>query len=246
MELLALDRVEKRFRRGRREVVALDGVSLELFAGDYLGVMGETRSGKTTLLRVAAGMERPDAGTVRFRGRELGDMSRREREAMLRFDIGCVWQGDRSYRRLPVVSHVAFPLVSAGLSRAKAIARAHDFLRRVSVEHCADGLLPELSASEFARVSFAQALIREPRLLLADEPTDTLDMVERDEILGIVRSAASDVGVAVLMTAGDATGLTRANRFASLSEGRLLLQSSEKRGSVTVFPRASRRGDASG
>ena len=245
MELLALDGVEKRFRRGARQLVALDGVSLELFAGDFLAVLGETRSGKTTLLRVAAGIESPDAGSVRFMGRDLARMSRRERVGLRRREIGCIWKGERSDRRLTVIGHVALPLVGAGWSRPKAEARAHEFLRRVSAGHCAGAMLPELSASELARVSIAQALVREPKLVLADEPTDTLNMVEREEILGIIRSVARDANVAVLMTAGDATGALRANRFGSLTAGRLLLRDAEAGGRVVDFsPAGQRRGGA--
>ncbi|HEY6780060.1 MAG TPA: ATP-binding cassette domain-containing protein, partial [Thermoleophilaceae bacterium] len=102
MALLVLECVRKRYLRGIREVAALEDVSLELYDGDVYGVLGGARSGKTTLLRVAAGIERPDAGRVRFLGHDLASMSRRERQAMLRSDLGCVWRTDSSLRRLPV------------------------------------------------------------------------------------------------------------------------------------------------
>lgn len=241
MELLALDGVEKRFRRGDREIVALDGVSLELFAGDHLAVLGSPRSGKTTLLRVAAGIERPDGGTVRFMGRDLSEMSDRERTRLRRHEIGCVWTGLHSNRRLTAIGHVGMPLVSAGWARSKAFARASEYLRRVDADHCADALLHELSASELARVSIAQAIVREPKLVLADEPTDVLNSDERREILGIIRSIAHDANVAVLMTAGDASGAIRARRFGSLKSGRLLLQEEPGDGEVVRFDARARR-----
>jgi ABC-type lipoprotein export system ATPase subunit len=224
--LLVLEGVRKRFRRGLQELTALADVSLELFDGDLFGVLGGARSGKTTLLRVAAGIEPPDAGHVRFLGQDLASMSRRQRQAMLRSDLGCVWRADRSLRRLPVGDHVALPLIADGRPRLQAVARAHELLRSVSAEDCMEALLSELSTSELVRVSIAQALVREPRLILADQPTDTLNMIERDEILAILRSAAAESRVGVLLTSGDATGLLRTNRLASLDEGRLLLPSS--------------------
>jgi putative ABC transport system ATP-binding protein len=239
--LLVLDGVRKRFHRGIRELTALADVSLELFDGDLFGVLGGARSGKTTLLRVAAGIERPDAGSVRFLGRDLESMSRRERQAMLRSDLGCVWRTDRSLRRLPVGDHVALPLIADGRPRLKALARAHELLRRVSAEDCMEALLSELSTSELVRVSIAQALIREPRLILADQPTDTLNMVERDEILAILRVAAVESRVGVLLTSGDASGLLRTNRLASLDEGRLLIPRSD-RGELVDLREARRRG----
>ncbi len=185
------------------------------------------RSGKTTLLRVAAGIERPDEGSVRFLGHDLASMSRRGRQAMLRSDLGCVWRVDRSLRRLPVADHIALPLIAGGSPRLKALARAHELLQRVAAEDCLDALLSELSTSELVRVSIAQALIREPRLVLADQPTDTLNMIERDEILAILRTAAAESRIGVLLTSGDASGLIRTNRLASLDEGRLLVPDSD-------------------
>ncbi len=227
MALLALERVRKRYLRGIREVAALEDVSLELYDGDVYGVLGGARSGKTTLLRVAAGIERPDAGCVRFLGNDLASMSRRQRQAMLRSDLGCVWRADSPLRRLPVADHVALPLIAGGMPRLKALARAHGQLRGVAAEDCMEALLSELSTSELVRVSIAQALIREPRLVLADQPTDTLNMIERDEILAILRTAAAEARVGVLLTSGDASGLIRTSRLASLDDGRLLVPPSD-------------------
>lgn len=223
MELLALDEVEKRYQRGEREIVALDGVSLSLFAGDYLAVLGSARAGKTTLLRVAAGIERPDAGTVRFMGRDLASMSGRERTHVRRHEIGCVWARLHPNGRLTAVGQVALALVSSGWGRSRAVAKANEYLRRVDAGHCADARIHELSASELARVSIAQAIVREPKLILADEPTDVLNSEERRDILAIMRSIARDANVGVLMTAGDSAGALRATRFGSLKAGRLLL-----------------------
>jgi ABC-type lipoprotein export system ATPase subunit len=135
-------------------------------------------------------------------------------------------------RGLAVADHVALPLISAGRPRLEAVACANEVLRRVAVDHCAEARLSELSTSELVRVSIAQALVRRPRLLLADEPTDTLNVKERGEILDIVRSVAEDLGTAVLLTTGDASGAMRSTRVASLSEGRLLVPDSDAPGEV--------------
>jgi putative ABC transport system ATP-binding protein len=246
MELLTLDGVGKRFHRAGHELVALDNVSLRLFAGDYLAVLGSPRSGKTTLLRVAAGIERPDTGTASFMGRNLAEMSERERTALRRHDIGCVWADLPPNHRLTAVDHVALPLVSAGFRRSQALARANEYLRRVGADGCAAARLHELSASEAARVSIAQAIVREPKLLLADEPTDVLNSEERRDILAIMRSIARDANVAVLMTAGDAAGALRATRFGSLKAGRLVLDESAEAADVVDLATAARRGRPAG
>lgn len=227
MPLLALDGVRKRYQRGVRTVSALEDVSLDLYDGDLFGVLGGARSGKTTLLRMAAGIEPPDSGAVRFLGQDVATMSRRDRQRMLREDLGCVWRADTSQRRLPVIDHVALPLIGARWPRLRALSRAHEVLRQVAAEDCAEGLLPELSTSERVRVSIAQALVREPRLVLADEPTNTLNSIEREQVLEILREAASVRRIGVLITSGDASGLIRTNRLASLAQGRLLVPRSD-------------------
>lgn len=227
MPLLAVDGVRKRYQRGIRTVAALEDLSLDLYDGDLFGVLGGARSGKTTLLRIAAGIEAPDSGTVRFLGQDLATMSRRDRQHMLREELGCVWRADSSQRRLTAIDHVALPLIGARWPRMRALARAHEMLRQVAAQDCADGLLPELSTSERVRVSIAQALVREPRLVLADEPTNTLNSIERDEVLTILGQAAAERRVGVLLTSGDASGLMRTNRLASLADGRLLVPSSD-------------------
>jgi ABC-type ATPase involved in cell division len=221
MALLALDRVSKRYRRGLREILALEEVSLELSPGEVVAVLGGARAGKTTLLRIAAGLERPDSGDVRFAGEPLAGMTQQARRELLRRRLGCAWAPDRSQRRLQVVDHVALPLIASRQRRRGALARAYESLRQVSAEHCADALLRELSRSELVRVSLAQALIREPELLLADEPTDTLDMRERSEILQILHGAAAG-GVAVLLTTREVTAVRGSTRCVSLSDGRVL------------------------
>jgi ABC-type lipoprotein export system ATPase subunit len=221
--LLSFDRVTKRFQRRSREIVALDEATFEVAEGEFFTVMGSARSGKTTLLRLAAGMLLPDAGAVRFLGRATTALPRRELERMLRHEIGCVLENAGATLRREVVDFVAWPLLSAGVGYRPAAARAREALRRVGAEDCAGAQLCELAASELTRVSLAQALLREPRLLLADEPSKTLDPIERDAILALLRDVAAS-RVAVLMTAGDATRVSGTTHIASLDRGRLLVE----------------------
>jgi ABC-type ATPase involved in cell division len=243
MALLALDRVSKRYRRGLREVVALDEVSLELSAGEVVAVLGGARAGKTTLLRIAAGLEGADCGEVRFAGEPLSGMTRQARREVLRRRLGCVWAPDRSNRRLKVVDHVALPLIASGQRRRGALARAYESLHEVSAERCAEALLSELSRSEFVRVSLAQALIRGPELLLADESADTLDMRERSEVLQILHGAAAR-GVAVLLTTREASAVRGSTRCVSLSDGQL--RSTRPRQAADVIELRGYRGEVGG
>lgn len=242
MTLLSLDAVTKRYARGYREVAALSGVSLDVEAGDFVAIWGGSRSGKTTLLRVAAGIEPADGGRVAFDGRDLGALSRRDRARLLLDDIGCMWQTGRITRGLSVLDHVALPRFKRR-SHARARAEAHDVLERVGVPQAAGARWHELTDGERTRVALAHALIRRPRLLLADEPTASLNMIEREQILGVLRSVADEARVAVVMTAPDAPNLLQSHRLMSLDGGHLIKPRSERRGTLIDFPRTSERAD---
>jgi putative ABC transport system ATP-binding protein len=240
MTLLALDGVTKRYARGYREIEALAGVELELEAGDFVAIWGASRSGKTTLLRVAAGIEPPDGGRVSFDGRDLTRLSRRERAKLLLTDVGCVWQASHITRGLSVLDHVALPRFKER-SHAQARREAHEMLERVGTPQAATARWHELTDGERTRVALAHALIRRPRLLLADEPTANLNMIEREQVLGVLRSVADEAGVAIVMTAPDAPNLLQSHRLMSLDGGRLIKPRSEQRGTLIDFPRTNAR-----
>jgi ABC-type lipoprotein export system ATPase subunit len=235
MTLLSLVGVTKRYARGYRELEALAGVDLDVECGDFVAIWGGSRSGKTTLLRVAAGIEAPDDGSVVFDGQDLGARSRRARARLLLTDIGCVWQTGRITRGLSVLDHVALPRFKQR-THAQARREAHDVLERVGVAQCANARWHELSDGERTRVALAHALIRRPRLLLADEPTANLNMIEREQVLSVLRSVADEAGVAIVMTAPDAPNLLQSHRLMSLDGGRLIKPRSEQRGMLIDFP----------
>ncbi len=216
MSLLAFDRVSKCHRLGLREHVILRDVSLELDTGELAVVWGTRRSGRSTLLRIAAGVERPDSGRVCFEGRDLAT-------------DGCALMGEGigyCRRRFaptdgPVVfDHVMVGLLARGVSRSQAKLRAHRALERTGAADYA-GLAPiDLDSAEAMRVAIARALVLYPRLLVVDEPTKGVDLLQRDEILLLLRSFA-DEGIAVLASTGEGTGLSGAHRPLSLGDGAL-------------------------
>lgn len=207
MTLLALEHVHKSYRRGTRAVTALADVSLEVACGELVSVWGGDRSGKTTLLRIAAGLERPDRGRVRFEG----DSDERRR---------CWVQASPLAARHAILDYVALPLLAAGVPARAAHARARHELARVGALACADLRGAELDAGELLRVALAQALVRRPRLLIVDEPTRNLDVLEREPTIGLLRALA-DTGVAVLMTTGEAVGVAGADRALTLADGKV-------------------------
>lgn len=220
--LLSLTGVTKRYSRGVREVTVLKDVSLDLHSSEFACVLGGRGDGKTTLLEIAAGFRRPDSGHVLFAGKDLGRASDRTRNRLLRSEIACVWN-----RSVPVVlaesvlDHVGLPLRSAGASRKQARSSAAEMIERVGAGAYADAAVPDLSEGQRMRVALAQACVRGPRLLIADELTDTLDLIERSSVLALLQGFARE-GVAILMTATDAHGAVGCTRLLSLSGGRLI------------------------
>jgi ABC-type lipoprotein export system ATPase subunit len=200
--VLSLIGVTKGYVRGVREVAVLKDVSLDLNPGDFACVLGSAGDGKTTLLEVAAGFQSPDRGRVLFDGKDLSRLSERAFSRLRAKDIGCVVNRSAPVLADSVLDHVALPLLSSGRRRKLANRAAAEMLERVGV-------------------ALAQACVRSPRLLVADELTDTLDMPERNSILGILQSFARE-GVAVLITASDGNGAVGCNRLLSLSRGRLI------------------------
>ncbi|HEX4804897.1 MAG TPA: ATP-binding cassette domain-containing protein [Conexibacter sp.] len=213
MTLLTLAHATKRFTSGQRETLALDDVSLELAAGECVAVYGLRRSGRTTLLRVAAGILPLDAGEATFDGRGL-----RGPGAALGIEIGwCSPRFDPAHGGT-VADHVAVAALARGGGRTRAAAQAAAALARAGAEDCAGYDPRELHAGELVRAGVARALVTSPRLLLLDEPTSGVGPVERDALLALLRALA-DEGAAVLMTVGEP--IPGADRVLTLDGGRL-------------------------
>ena len=214
MSLLTLERVSKRYRLGRREVVALDDVSLAIEPGELVAVWGMPRSGRTTLLRIAAGLEQPDRGAVRFGDAEVTA----GHDDGLAPGIGFVHVGLAGAGGESILDQVAMPLLARGVEPEVARGRASMQLERVGAAACAPLQPRELEPTERVRVALAQALVTGPHLLLVDDPTRHVDLLERESVLLLVRSIA-DGNVAVLMTTGEAMGVSGVDRALTISGG---------------------------
>jgi putative ABC transport system ATP-binding protein len=222
MSLLALDGVSKRYVDGRREIAVLDDVSVEIDAGDFVGIWGVRRSGKSTLLRVASGEEMPDAGSIRFDGEEITRMSPNRRSRLHRHGgIGIMSSDWRPARNKPAVEHVALPLLSDGMSLHQARAPAWRALERADIAGCAHVPADRLSNSERIRVGLAQALVREPRVLLVDEPAVLLRPSEGAALYELLQSLGRDRDLAIVVTSEDVAPIRTARRMFTIDSGRL-------------------------
>jgi predicted ABC-type transport system involved in lysophospholipase L1 biosynthesis ATPase subunit len=221
MALLSFAHVGKSYSHVRGDVVVLENVSFEVDAGDCVGIWGMRRAGKSTLLRVAAGIELPDTGDVCFDGRGMGEMGAGLRARLLRGAIGLASTELQAARNERVVDHVSLPLMSSGVSFRHASVAGRRVLHRVGAADCADVCMSYLSPGEQIRVALARALVHEPRLLLVDEPATTPSPVERDELHGLLRSLAREEGMTLVVASEDTRALRGMGRMMAISDGRL-------------------------
>ncbi len=214
MTLLELEHVSKSYNRGVR--VALEDLSLVLDRGEMVVVLGERHSGRSTLLRIAAGVEAPSTGVVRFDGRDLAERG----GEMLGGAISYCHREFRYAKGLTVLDQLMASQLARRVPQPTALTHAWKVLERVEAVSYAALIANELKIEETMRVALARALTSSPRLLVVDEPTIGVESLNRDGILKLLRSLADD-GTAILASAGDGTGMLGADRVLSLGKGKL-------------------------
>ena len=214
--MLELEHITKRYRHGVRSVDVLRDISLEIEEREVVAVWGPRNSGRSTLLRIAAGVEAPDSGAVRFRGRPLVLGG-----GAIAHGIAYCQPTPRSVEARVVLEELIAAQLALGIRLSEARARAAAALERVQASHCEARHPYELGRGEAVRVAIARALLQEPALVIVDEPTTGVEDLERDPILELLRSLADDDGTAVLMSLDKGIGLFASNRALSLSHGQL-------------------------
>jgi ABC-type lipoprotein export system ATPase subunit len=217
--LLEMKGVVKHYRRGDEDVVALAGVDLDVDAGELVALIGPSGSGKSTLLHLAGGLDVPDAGTVRVADRDLAALSVADRARVRRRDVGFVFQFFHLLPTLSVAENVELPLLLD--KRRRRADRVRALLDRVGVAHRADHLPGELSGGEMQRAAIARALVAEPALLLADEPTGNLDSATGAGVLALLTEVVAEAGTALMMVTHDEAAAALAGRVLRLRDGRL-------------------------
>jgi ABC-type lipoprotein export system ATPase subunit len=213
--LLSLENVSKRYRRGPRELVALRDVSLEIGPGELAAVLGTRKSGRSTLLRIAAGLERPDEGRVLFEGVSISAA----RNVVGQKVVYCrgsfsAMEGDR------IVDHVSAALLAQRMSLRRARRSAESALERCGALECASMRPDELSGIERIRVAIARALVPGPRMLVIDDPAAGVGSLQRDAVLRLLRAVAAD-GIAVLFSTDEPICVAGTHSVHSLDAGQL-------------------------
>ncbi|MGD9646662.1 MAG: ABC transporter ATP-binding protein [Pirellulales bacterium] len=201
-------------------VTALDNVSLEVHAGEYLAIMGRSGSGKSTLLNLLGALDRPDRGEIYFEGEPLS--KQRNLDSFRAQRIGFVFQSFYLLPTLTAVENVQIPMFEGPLGPAERAGRARELLRIVNLEHRVDHLPMELSVGERQRVAIARALANEPAMLLADEPTGNLDSTNEAEVLDLFDRLHRERNVTLVVITHSQDVADRAQRTIHLRDGRIV------------------------
>lgn len=218
---LRLDDVTLTLGDGDAAVTALDHVSLSVAPGEFVAVVGPSGSGKSSLLAVAGGLQRPTSGTVRIAGTELTALSDKQRTAARRRHIGFVFQQSNLLASLTVLEQLLLPMHIDGRLDAAARARADELIEAVGLTHRTASRPHQLSGGERQRAGLARALMTSPAVLLVDEPTSALDRVRSAEAVRLIAEQTHERGTATVMVTHDTAIMDAADRVYEMVDGRL-------------------------
>lgn len=223
MSLVQAENLTKVYGKGETAVTALDHVNLNVDAGEFVAVMGPSGCGKSTLLHLLGGLDRPTEGRVVIDKQPLYDLSDEELTKLRRRKIGFVFQ---FYNLIPVLDateNAGLAITLDGISASKAKEQAQEWLQKVGLENRLHNKPDELSGGQQQRVAVARALVAEPELILADEPTGNLDSRAGDEIAELLRQVANEWNRAVVMVTHDAHIASYGDRIVVLKDGAILV-----------------------
>ena len=225
MNVLTCRDVSRRFSRPDLEpLVAVDRIDLEIAPAEFVSIVGPSGSGKTTLLGLLAGLDAPDAGEILVLGHDLAGLSPGERARLRQRRIGIVFQSFGLVPSLTAGGNVALPLLFAGVPEDEREARAAEALDKVDLGDALDARIDTLSGGERQRVAVARALVHGPAILLADEPTGSLDDANAGVVLDLLIGAVRDTGCSLVLVTHDPRSAARADRRYRMRDGRLLVE----------------------
>jgi putative ABC transport system ATP-binding protein len=193
----------RHFELGSTDVKALDKINLEIDQGEFVALVGPSGSGKSTLLNLLGGLDRPTSGELSIQELGLQDATETQLTAHRRHNVGFIFQSFNLLPTLTALENVALPLMLSGVPLKERHACAADLLKRVGLEHRLDHHPTEMSGGEQQRAAIARALVNNPQLILADEPTGNLDSSTGDEVMKLLRSLNAESGVTLIVVTHD-------------------------------------------
>jgi putative ABC transport system ATP-binding protein len=222
MALVQVSDVTKRFRKGEQEIVPLDGCDLAIDRGEFVSLMGASGSGKSTLLNLIAGIDRPTAGSIVVADTEITNLARTQLAHWRARHVGYIFQMHNLIPVLTAFENIELPLLLLGLSRAERRRRVEVALEAVSLMDRAGHYPRQLSGGQEQRVGIARAIVGNPTIVVADEPTGDLDAETSEQILALLRQLNVQLGMTLLVVTHDAHAAAQADRQLRLERGKLV------------------------
>jgi putative ABC transport system ATP-binding protein len=220
--LLAAENLHKTYVTGEARVTALDGVSFAVERGDFVALMGPSGCGKSTLLHISGAMDRPTRGTIRLADRDLATLEDDELTRVRREQVGFVFQFFNLLPTLTVIDNIALPCLLAGMKPAEAERRAGALAERVGITHRLRHFPQQISGGEMQRAAIARALVHQPALIVADEPTGNLDSENGATVLSLLTGLNQDMGVTIMLATHAAEVAATAKRVLKMRDGRFV------------------------
>jgi putative ABC transport system ATP-binding protein len=219
--MLEMTHVTKTYRVGGQTLRALDDVDLKLIGGEFVSVVGPSGAGKSTLLHLLGALDQPDSGSIRFQGNEIGDLNDEKQSEFRRHSVGFVFQFFNLLPTMTAWENVAVPKLLDGARMSKVKSRALDLLQLVGLAERAEHRPSELSGGQMQRVAVARALMMDPPLILADEPTGNLDTKTGASIMSLLTDIAHQDGRSVVMVTHNLDAASATDRVITLKDGRI-------------------------
>jgi lipoprotein-releasing system ATP-binding protein len=216
-----LQNLHKAYQTGRGRLVLFDGLDLDVEEGEMLAIVGESGAGKSTLLHMMGALDEPSGGDVYCASTQVNRLTRRQAAQFRNREIGYVWQFHYLLPEFTAIENVAMPLLARGENKAQAMERAEKWLNEVELKDRATHRAGELSGGEQQRVSLARALVTEPRILLADEPTGDLDARTSSVVFGLIEQLHLNHRLTSVIVTHNMALAQRCSRILRLESGRL-------------------------
>lgn len=227
---IVCDSLVKIYKTTEVEVMALQGLEIEISRGEYLAIIGKSGSGKSTLMNIIGGLEKPSAGKILVDGKNLADYSEKEMVRYRSQMVGFVWQKSSRnlYQYLTALGNVEAAMCFAKMSKKEKRKRALELLTMTGIDHKKDSLPSQMSGGEQQRVAIAVAIANQPQILLADEPTGAVDSKTAEKIQGVFRTLNEKLGITVIIVTHDMKMAEHTDRVVMISDGKISTEKNRK------------------
>ena len=226
--LIDVKNLQKKYRTDEIETTALNSINVGIEEGEFVAIMGPSGCGKSTFLNVLGLLDTPDGGTYTFNGQEMTQLSERQRSVVRKNNIGFVFQSFNLIDELSVFENIELPLIYLKVSASERKERVDRILERMGIAHRAKHYPQQLSGGQQQRVAVARALIADPKIILADEPTGNLDSAHGNEVMDLL-SELNQGGTTIVMVTHSAHDAGYASRIIRLLDGEVIAENSGKK-----------------